>query len=297
MSPCHGRAAGARLPSVQKAPRVCPRCFVPASWDVLRNRFSLWSALPSEPEIGGESTPSRFTKGCGNRGSAPTLTSVTAPSSARSPSDGDGVVTATLQVFPGGCVCVRRTLAPALAADTGQGQIGGHLVKFEKSQKRCSLNHAHRSDTHVRPGGRVSGIKAPSLFSLRVVTAVFGHQVSRYGRQDGSRQRGRLRADSAPVPGPPRHASCLLRTLVGCSFRNLFLSARGRVWWLGGDSARQGALSVEACVGSVGLGHVLEHGAPHFLVDPASVFQTGGSRVCGTFLLKWLKVLGGPAGL
>lgn len=57
----------------------------------------------------------------------------------------------SLQVFPGGCVCVRRTLAPALAADTGQGQIGGHLVKFEKSQKRCSLDHAHRSDTHVRP--------------------------------------------------------------------------------------------------------------------------------------------------
>lgn len=142
----------------------------------------------------------------------------------------DGLATGSLQVFPRGCacVCVPRTLAPALAADAGRGQIGGHLGTFEVPRKRRPWNHAHTSDTHGRPWG---GSVALSRGALWVVAAVSGRKVPRYGRRDGAGSTT-SRVCSAPGPAPPPTRPASARPLGW----NLFLSAQGRVRRLGGDS-------------------------------------------------------------
>lgn len=171
------------------------------------------------------------------------------------------------------CVCVHCTLAPALATDTGRGQIGGHLVTLEVSRKRWPLNHAHMSGTHVRLWGwGVSGIQPPSLSPLWVVAAAFGHKVSRQRRQDGPRPRGRLRAYSAPPSTRPASSG-----LFGWHLFLQFVPVSPGTCAVAGRWLRVGP-RVEACVGSGGSGHVLEHSAPHFLVDPACAFRTGGPR-------------------
>lgn len=230
MSGRQGRTARAGPPSVQRAPRVFPRCLVPASWGVLRTRFSLWSALPSEPGIGGEVDPVPLReRGCGNRGS-PTPVSVTAPSGARSPSDRRSGDRQPAGLPEGLCVCV---CAPHTGPSSGRRRRTGTDRGTPRDIRGPSEATPLESRAHVRhPRVTVGGGSvALSRGALWVVAAVSGRKVPRYGRRDGAGS-ATSRVCSAPGPAPPptRPAS------AGPLGWNLFLSAQGRVRWLGGDS-------------------------------------------------------------
>lgn len=126
--------------------------------------------------------------------------------------------------------------------------------------------------------GWVSGVKPPSLSSLRVVTAAWaqGLLIRTAGRVPTTWTSAFIQCRSLSPPRVLPPPGCL----VGCTVSGSVPVSQGRVRWLGGDRARRGAQSAGSCC-SVGLGHVLEHGAPHFLVDLAPRLRQLGLVLCG----------------
>lgn len=209
-----GRTARAGPPSVQRAPRVFPRCLVPASWGVLRTRFSLWSALPSEPGIGGEVDPVPLReRGCGNRGS-PTPVSVTAPSGARSPSDRRSGDRQPAGLPEGLCVCV---CAPHTGPSSGRRRRTGTDRGTPRDIRGPSEATPLESRAHVRHPrvtvGGVSGTQPRRSLGGRCGLWAQGPPVRTAGRGRQRDVSGLLRAGPCASP----HAS-RLRRAVGLEF-------------------------------------------------------------------------------
>lgn len=142
-------------------------------------------------------------------------------------------------------MCVPRTLAPALAADAGRGQIGGHLGTFEVPRKRRPWNHAHTSDTHGRPwGGQWHSAAALFGWSLRSLGA-------RSPGTDGGTGPAARRLGFAPrralrlpprVPPPPGRwvgiCSCQPRDVCGGWAVTQSGAQSGGLCWLRGSRLR-----------------------------------------------------------
>lgn len=242
-----GRTARAGPPSVQRAPRVFPRCLVPASWGVLRTRFSLWSALPSEPGIGGEVDPVPLReRGCGNRGS-PTPVSVTAPSGARSPSDRRSGDRQPAGLPEGLCVCV---CAPHTGPSSGRRRRTGTDRGTPRDIRGPSEATPLESRAHVRhPRVTVGGGQRHSA------AALFGWSLRSLGARspgtDGGTGPAARRLGFAPrralrlpprVPPPPGRwvgiCSCQPRDVCGGWAVTQSGAQSGGLCWLRGSRLR-----------------------------------------------------------
>lgn len=208
-----GRTARAGPPSVQRAPRVFPRCLVPASWGVLRTRFSLWSALPSEPGIGGKSTPSRFVRGgVGTAARQRQFQSLRRPVPAARVTD--GLATGSLQAFPRGCACV---CAPHTGPSSGRRRRTGTDRGTPRDIRGPSEATPLESRAHVRHPratvGGVSGTQPRRSLGGRCGLWAQGPPVRTAGRGRQRDVSGLLRAGPCASP----HAS-RLRRAVGLEF-------------------------------------------------------------------------------